>query len=138
MFLKRQRGFSRMIDDGCHRLKPEMASRRLLVLAFVREYFARWGSSPSYGEIAAALATNRSRVRDAVRQLVRAGQLLRVPGPRGLILPDIRDQALRQLRELGWHVDDGARTVTHSTLLARPPLDYQPQNAVETKEQARG
>jgi len=35
--------------------------------------------------------------------------------PRGLFLPDIRDQALRQLRELGWHVDDGA----HSTFPKR-------------------
>ena len=48
------------------RLTAEMASFRLLVLAAVREYIATNGGSPSYGEIANRLGSNRERVRKAV------------------------------------------------------------------------
>jgi Mn-dependent DtxR family transcriptional regulator len=64
-----------MVDsaDPPRRLSPEMASFRLLVLACVREYIEANHDSPSYGEIAAALGSNRTRVRKAVKQLAAEG-----------------------------------------------------------------
>jgi hypothetical protein len=64
-------------NDASLRLKPEMASRRLLVLAFVREYITRWGQSPSYGEISSGLAISPTRARQLVKALVAGGQLIR-------------------------------------------------------------
>lgn len=87
------------------RLSPDMASFRLLVLGFVRDYIGRLGESPSYGEIAARLNSNRSRVRRAVKSLAADELLLRSPGARGLALPSLRDAAIRQLRDLGFTVD---------------------------------
>ncbi|WP_119083094.1 hypothetical protein [Altererythrobacter sp. B11] len=105
-----------------------MASFRLLVLAFVREYFAGHSASPSYGEIAAALDSNRTRVRKAVKSLERDGMILRSAGPRGLKLPSVRDEAVRQLRELGWQVDEdlcqATPAVTKGALPPRVVLDY--------------
>ena len=112
--------------DGERRLRPGMASLRLLVLDFVRQYWARWGGSPSYGEIAGGLATNRVRVQRAVRLLVQRGELLRVPGPRGLFLPGSEAGALQVLRALGWTVEGEGRGVTQSSLPAPPLLDYCP------------
>jgi hypothetical protein len=117
------------------RLKPEMASRRLLVLDFVRRYIERWGQSPSYSEIAAGVGIGRARAHQLVRRLVTSGHLLRTPGPRGLALPDQRDEAVRQLRELGWTVDPGAAEArlpyTLSKLLDAPPLTYPGQDRTE-------
>lgn len=90
------------------RLRPEMVSLRLHVLDFVRRYLGAWKVSPSYGEIAAALGTNRTRVKDAVKSLVAEGLLLRTPGPRGLAMPSEREAALRVLIALGWTVRKGS------------------------------
>lgn len=117
-------------DTGISGLSPTMVSRRLLVLAFVQEYIGRWGTSPSYGEIARGCQTNTTRVKEALRSLVREGQLLRKPGARGLALPDQRDAAVRMLRELGYLVYD-ERAVTNPTLLAGPMLDYDPVHGRE-------
>lgn len=114
------------------RLVPEMSSRRLQVLAFVRDYIARMGGSPSYGEIAAGIGTNRTRVKEAVRSLAREGLLLRRPGARGLALPENQAAAIATLRALGWVVDEAigcavdlrARRVTDPTLLGLPVLGY--------------
>lgn len=111
------------------RLRPEMASRKLQVLAFIREYIGHWGGSPSFREIAAGCDTNVTRVKEAVRKLTAEGLLLRTPGPRGLALPTERDAALRVLKALGWAIDEDlaaaiAPAVTHSTLLMAPALDY--------------
>lgn len=115
-------------SDAPARLSPGMASRRLLVLAFVRGYIGKWGQSPSYGEIAAGVGVSRVRAHQLVRKLVIDGQLLRHPGPRGLSLPETRDEALRVLRELNWTVDEkaarAAAPFTHSRLIAAPPLTY--------------
>ena len=123
--------------DASLRLKPEMTSRRLLALAFVRDYIARWGESPSYGEIANGLAISRSRARDLVKALVRSGQLVRSAGPRGLSMPTLRDEAVRQLRELGWTVDEDiglARApCTETTLPVLPMLDYDPDELAEIR-----
>ena len=101
------------------RLKPDMASFSLLVLAFVREYIGNWGASPSYGEIAHALDTNRERVRQSVKQLIRSGALLRTPGERALVLPEARDEALRILQGLGYSVG-----LTIQPLPVIPLFDY--------------
>lgn len=86
---------------GAGRLSPEMASFRALVLGFVRSYLTEWGQSPSYGEIAAGLGSNRTRVKRAVVSLERAGLLLRTPGTRGLALPDEIERARQLLERAG-------------------------------------
>lgn len=120
--------------DNALRQRPEMASLKLLVLKFVRQYIADWHGSPSLGEIAHALDTNRTRVRRAVRKLEAEGQLLRVPGPRGLSLPDEEPLAMRQLLARGWTIDADRRvafapastekSVTNEPLPPVPELDY--------------
>lgn len=135
-----RRGLNENVGNGAPLLKlaPDMASLRLQVLAFVRAYIHRWGEGPSYGEIAEATGTNRTRARKAVRRLVAHGQLLQVPGARGLALPDRREEALRTLRALGWVVDEDAgrlvppahrtpragQPVTNRTLPTADRLDY--------------
>ena len=108
------------------RLTPEMVDFRLLVLDFVHDYIGRWRSSPSYGEIANALQSNKTRVRKAVKSLVADGKLHRTPGPRGLSLPSMRDQALQLLRLEGLLAEGGTlmTAVTHRPLLPPPALDY--------------
>lgn len=106
------------------KLTAAMASQRLLVLDFVRQYFTRWGGSPSHGEIGAALDIDRSRVRRAIRSLTRAGLLMRTPGPRGLALPDAEAEAIRQLRASGWIVDAPGRHAAKAALLPPAALDY--------------
>lgn len=105
--------------DGPLRLAPEMASFRALVLDFVRTYLTRWGQSPSYGEIAAGLDSNRTRVKRAVVSLEREGLLLRRKGTRGLALPDEIARARQLLERAG--VLSG---VTNPTLPGTPALDY--------------
>jgi hypothetical protein len=128
-------GFSDSAADAGNRpkLAPEMASRRLLVLAFVRDYIDRWGASPSHGEIAAGLGISRTRSRQLVKALVKSGQLLSRPGPRGLSMPTLRDEAVRQLRELGWTVDADVGEMrapcANSTLPAPILLDYLPSGS---------
>ena len=111
-----------------NRLRPDMVSFRVLVLRFVRRYFTDYGLSPSQGEITRALDVSRSRVREAIRSLTDDGLLLRVPGERGLRLPDERDAALRTLRELGYQVEEGRVTDPLvrplSALHQHPELDY--------------
>lgn len=108
--------------DKALRLSPEMASFRALVLDFVKGYIGSWGQSPSYGEIAAALASNRTRVKRAIISLERAGLLLRAPGSRGLTLPDEIERARLTLERAGM-LGSGA-PVTNPTLLPPPVLDY--------------
>lgn len=121
-------------DHEALRQRPEMASCKLLVLKFVRQYIADWAGSPSLGEIAHALGTNRTRVRRAIKRLEADGQLVRVPGPRGLSLPEEEPLAVRQLRARGWTINPGDRTatppasgrqsVTKEPLLPPAELDY--------------
>lgn len=118
--------------DGPPRLRPEMASLRLLVLDFVRQYFARWGHSPSYGEIAHGLGCDRDRVRQAVKRMVKAGQLLRRPGPRGLALPVQQEDAAALLRGLGWRVEEEASSANRP-LPDRFLLDYLPPGEGDTR-----
>ncbi len=110
-------------DDGADpplRLAPEMASFRALVLAFVTEYLTRWGQSPSYGEIAAGLGSNRTRVKRAVVSLEKAGLLLRNSGTRGLALPDEIERARQTLARAGLLEAD--RRAEAASATARPQL----------------
>jgi len=111
------------------RLMPAMASRKLLVLAFVREYIARWQGSPSYGEIAAGVGISRSRAKQLVDSLVRQRKLLRRPGTRGITLPARERDTIRALREHGWTVDEAAGFAlapgcTNPALSTPPVLSY--------------
>lgn len=120
--------------ENALRQRPEMASLKLLVLKFVRQYIADWHGSPSLGEIAHATGTNRTRVKRAVCKLAAEGQLLRVPGPRGLSLPDEEPLAMRQLLARGWTIDADRRvamppastgkSVTNEPLPPVAELDY--------------
>ncbi len=109
-------------------LHPEMTSFRLQLLAFIRGYIGEWQRSPSYGEMAAALDVSRDRIKKSVKSLARDGLLLRTPGPRGLALPEQREEALKLLAELGWQVNPVEMTVGQAASLYplgdRPPLDY--------------
>lgn len=132
-------------DDDTARLRPEMASFRALVLDFVRNYILRWNQSPSLGEIAAATRSNRTRVKRAIASLVKAGLLVRVPGPRGLSLPDELAQARAVLERAGLlHVPSSSGalgqqgTVTKATLLPPPALDYPAQRTGAARGQRNG
>jgi hypothetical protein len=104
------------------RLSPEMASFRALVLDFVRGYIARWGQSPSYGEIAAGTGSNPTRAKRAVRSLEKAGLLLRSPGTRGLSLPEEVERARRTLERAG--LLPGNLSVPKPNLLPPAALTY--------------
>lgn len=115
------------------KLAPEMASMRLLVLAFVRDYIRTWGQSPSLGEISNALGIQVSRTRRALKSLEAEKLIERVPGHRGIRMPSARAECIRQLREMGFLVDeDLERAVvdpgsdTNRLLPATPVLDYLP------------
>jgi DNA-binding MarR family transcriptional regulator len=101
-----------------------MVSFRALVFAFVRDYWARWGQSPSYGEIAAHLASSRTRVKQAVLALAKEGRIVRVPGPRGLRLPTEQEEALRKLAELGWRIDPDSETAVPPCSRSLPPQHH--------------
>ena len=114
-------------------LKPAMASRKLHVLGYVREYIAACNGSPSLSEIAAGVGVGKSRARDLVDVLVKEGKLCRKDGTRGLLLPCKIDEAKRLLREAGCMVDEdfdpppltlGPRTKT--ALPDIPVLEYVP------------
>lgn len=89
------------------RLTPAMASFKVLVLRFVIEYITANRISPSQGEIERGLNSTRTRVRDAIRALVKEGYLLSSGGERGLALPSEEGDAVRLLLKLGWRMADG-------------------------------
>lgn len=116
------------------RLTPTMVSRKLLVLRFIYDYWAENGGSPSFGEIAAALDTNTSRVADAVHSLAAEQRIILLPGARGIRLPDV-DEAIRRLRAAGYVVNEDARFAHPQTAAVRvmntglpliPALDHIP------------
>lgn len=92
--------------EGIPRLSPEMASRKLQVLAFVRLFHAQHGVGPSLSEMAAAIGTNRARVQGAVRKLAREGRIHYQPGvPRGIRPAESHEEALVLLQSEGWVVN---------------------------------
>ena len=126
----------RALEEAITELRPEMASRRLLVYAFIRDYIAKWNGSPSQGEIAAGCDISRTAVRRAIASLVTDKLILRSGGERGLSLPSDHDAAVAHLERLGYYVDTDFRTIRRSpppdwppgakpTLPALPELDYE-------------
>ncbi|WP_030540573.1 LexA family transcriptional regulator [Sphingobium sp. DC-2] len=112
------------IMEDVPRLSPEMASRKLQVLAFIRVYHDRHGVGPSLSEMAAAVGTNRSRVQDAIRKLEREQRIHRVPGKtRGVTPIGSHEEALRQLQALGYIVNPGRMEIVHPEAL--PLLDIE-------------
>ena len=110
---------------GQARLRPEMASFRLLVLDFVERYIAGHHASPSQYEIARALDVSRHRVRQAILRLEREERLIRTPGERGLPLPSERQEMIRRLREMGVEVyDDASADRPIRSLPGEPELTY--------------
>jgi SOS-response transcriptional repressor LexA len=86
--------------------------RRILAMEFIRRYFRDFGTSPSFGEIAAAVSIPVQRVGRLLQPLVDNGELLHTPGkPRSLRLPDRAEElsdaeiALVLLRR-GWTVNN--------------------------------
>lgn len=133
------------VNDPATKLSPAMSSRRLIVLAFVRDYIQRNGGSPSLREIANALAVSTVRVKRLLDRLIEQGELVRTPGPRGLRLPTMRDAAVRLLREHGFLVDedllriDAANPgVTEKQLLPPPTLTYQRTRTPASAGEGRG
>jgi DNA-binding MarR family transcriptional regulator len=87
-----------------------MVSVRLRALAFVHDYIGQWRNSPSLGEIAAAIGTDRTMAHRAVKSLVASGLLNKTPGVRGISLPDQEQEALRILARAGWAISpDGSK-----------------------------
>jgi SOS-response transcriptional repressor LexA len=137
------------------RVSAQMRSRKIAALDFIKQYFARWGCSPSHSEIGAALGATRQRARELVEALARERLILVVPGQtRGIRLPDRRDEisvadAVLRLRQhppcdqadlagqAGQAGQAGAVRIaaalplSYLPLSAEPDLDYQP--IVETE-----
>lgn len=118
---------------GTHyRLSPTMVSRKLQALAFVRSYIADYGVGPSQGEIREALGADlvsAKYMRQIVRRLEQAGDIVRGGPRRGIILPERREAVIREARAMGLYVVDD------SAVTDRPPnrgvpsvavLDYNP------------
>lgn len=128
------------------RLEPDMRSRKVQALDFIKRYFARWGKSPSLSEIAAALGVSKKRAHGLVRQLSDEEQLRVAAGKsRGITLPD-RDEEISEaellllLRKRGFRVAGpgdflpvGAPCpvpgVTEKGLPILPGLDHDPNPA---------
>ncbi|WP_168371533.1 LexA family protein [Sphingomonas sp. Leaf257] len=103
-----------------------MASRKLLMLAFIRDYIGRWGGSPSISEIAQGTKSGRDTVKKALRYLEAEGLIIRRPGARGIVLPDRLADALRELRAAGFIVDEDVVRSPFPPLPPVPELDYDP------------
>lgn len=96
-----------MNDQTPYKLSPDMVSRPLIVLRFIRDYISEWGQSPSRGEIANGCDITRSAARNAIRSLEAKGMIIRTGGERGLRLPSEKEGAVRTLKALGWEVFEG-------------------------------
>jgi Mn-dependent DtxR family transcriptional regulator len=122
-----------------YRLTPDMTSRKLQVVSFVKQYISRWGQWPSYGEIGGAMGISPSTARDAVKRAVRDNLLHREPGSRrgvvktaetrSRLCPTEAAEMLERLREAGVIVMDTAAssaTPTFYPLPISPPFRHLP------------
>jgi SOS-response transcriptional repressor LexA len=80
--------------------------RRDEVLAFLIEWIARWGTSPSFADISRDLKMSSTRAKQLVKQLVERGVVEQIPGAtRSLRVRDVagsRNALEHALRNLGW------------------------------------
>ncbi len=110
-----------LIED-IPRLSPTMASRKNQAMLFIRAYFATHHAGPSISELAAALATSRSRAAALIGKLESEGRIHRVRGQARSIRPvEALDEALRQLKAEGWTINPGRLELAHPQAL--PVLD---------------
>jgi hypothetical protein len=120
-------------------LSPTMSSMQNLALDFINRYFARWGQSPTLGELAAHLGTSRKRAHEIVHQLAAKQMIEVVAGKaRGIRLVDrtkeLSEQVvLARLLAEGWTIGAGSRIifppgeaegVTENGLFLLPLLDH--------------
>lgn len=136
------------------RLSPEMGSRKLQVLEFVRGFYLMRGTGPSISEVARAVDCARSRAQKLVTKLVHEGHLHRIDGmTRGVRPATALEDALRELRAAGYIVnedvlaidlpaqlldvdDSGALIVRHGWTNA--PLPLLPARAQEGRDRGDG
>jgi hypothetical protein len=122
-----------------YRLTPDMNSRKLQVVSFVKQYISRWGQWPSYGEIGGAMGIHKDTARDAVKRAVRDKLLYREPGSRKGVVkspgatqrlcPTEAADMLERLRAAGVIVMDteaNAATPTFYPLPISPPFRHLP------------
>lgn len=117
------------------RLTPEMRSRKLQALDFIKRYIAQWHHSPSLGELASHLGVSRQRAHALVERLSDEQQIRRVPGKqRGIVLVD-HGQAISEadmlvrLAKLGWRFAADSKALSPLTkkgLLDLAVLDHKP------------
>jgi hypothetical protein len=118
------------------RLSPTMSSRKLQALAFIRHFYARWGASPTQGEIAAALHISKKRANNLVHQLSTEKMIEIVAGKtRGIRLVETAEELsepeiLVRLSAMGWTIADGGQIIqpplTDKGLPLLPVLDFNP------------
>lgn len=126
------------------RITRDMRSRKTAALDFIKAYWARWGRSPSQGEIAGHLGVSRQRARELVQALSTERQIEVVKGKKGgITLPDrsemisVADALLRLQAEgyivMGEEEGTGAslavlgdRPLSYPPLSMPPDLDYLP------------
>ena len=116
------------------RLTPEMSSRKLQALDFIKRYFAQWGHSPTLGELAAALDVSTKRAHDLIHQLARDEMIEHLPGKtRGIRLRErgaelSEADVLVRLAGMGWTVaqEDSEGRVR----VIMPPADPELQKAL--------
>jgi hypothetical protein len=95
------------------RLCATMSSRKLQALDFIKRYFAKWGHSPTLGEIGAHLGVSPKRAHDLVHQLAIEKMIEHISGKaRGIRLVDRGQQlseadVLLRLSSLGWTIGTG-------------------------------
>ncbi len=117
------------------RLTPEMRSRKLQALDFIKRYVAQWGQSPSIGEVAAALGVSRKRAHELIHQLAREEMIRHVRGKtRGISLIDQGEEIseadmLLRLASEGWKIVNDAGTLTKNGLISLPFLDHDPTDS---------
>ena len=90
------------------------------ILATLRVEGAPYRLSPS--QLQQTMLFSSGGISNLLLRLEKDGLILRRPGERGLALPSVRDEAIRQLRQLGFTVDEDIGRI--SALLPPPELDY--------------
>lgn len=115
------------------RITRTMRSPKIAALDFIKRYYARWGHSPTLGEISGHLDVTRQRARVLVQELSDERQIHVVSGKtRGIRLIDRRDEisiadAVLMLRREGitvLHDAEGAERT--GAVLSGEPLSYPP------------
>lgn len=108
-----------------------MSSRKVRVHDFVKRYFARWGTSPTLGEIGAGCGITRTHAHRLIHELADEKMIELAAGKaRGIRLRERSDElseadALVLLSELGWTIGDGNKVINPRGLAAAfPMLDH--------------